>query len=57
MAKNPTVKYNVVCPACYAETGYSIVMREENGIYYCPNNPSHKYKLDENGFLVKTESW
>ena len=52
-----TVKINTICPACFAETGQSIVMQEKEGIYYCPQNPEHRFKRNSDGFLEKTDSW
>jgi|GEM_PF-1292265 len=51
------IKINTICPACFAETGQSIVMEEKNGIWYCPRNPEHRYKKNKQDFLEKTDSW
>lgn len=57
MPKDATVKVNAVCPACYSQTGHSIVMGMEKGVYHCPQNPQHKYKRGQDGFLERTEAW
>jgi len=58
MVKEPTVKINKICPTCFAETGYSIVLEEnDRGILTCPRNPQHKFKVNKEGFLEKTEAW
>ena len=59
MPKGCTMKMNKVCPACYSDTGYSIVLDETdpNGVFKCPNNAQHKYKLSEDGFLERVEGW
>ena len=57
MPKKATVKMNAICPGCYANTGFSIVMQEENEIYKCPKDSDHKYKKNSEGFLEKTNTW
>ena len=57
MPKESTMKMNKVCPACYADTGYSIVLDEDKDVLKCPKNASHKYKMNEDGFLERVEGW
>ncbi|MEM0372907.1 MAG: hypothetical protein QXO69_03685 [archaeon] len=57
MPRESTVKMNTVCPQCYTETGFSIVMKNENDLFQCPKNASHKYRKNEDGFLERTEKW
>jgi ribosomal protein S27AE len=40
-----------VCPRCYTDTGFSVVMSEEKGVYYCPKNGQHRFKESKDGFL------
>jgi hypothetical protein len=49
------LKYKSPCPACFAQTGFSIVLEElPDGTYQCPKYPEHKFKRDKQGFLVLT---
>ena len=57
MPKEATVKMNTVCPQCYTETGFSIVMADENEVFRCPKNANHKYRKNDDGFLEKAEKW
>ena len=52
-----TVKINKVCPHCYSETGYSIVMAMENNRWYCPKNARHQFTENEDGFLEIIKTW
>jgi hypothetical protein len=47
------LKYKSPCPACFAQTGFSIVLEElPDGTYQCPKYPEHKFKRDGQGFLA-----
>jgi len=47
------LKLKDVCPKCYAATGFSIVMEEEKGIFFCPKNATHRFKKDKDGFFLQ----
>jgi hypothetical protein len=47
------MKLTDVCPKCFAATGFSIIMEEEKGIFFCPKNATHRFKKDKDGFLVQ----
>ncbi|MFH0986628.1 MAG: hypothetical protein V1911_01120 [Candidatus Micrarchaeota archaeon] len=55
--RGATVKMNEVCPGCYSMSGSSIVMKEDNGKFQCPNERAHLYKKNEEGFMERVESW
>jgi len=47
------VQHKVPCPACFGNSGQSIVMEESRpGIWQCPNHREHCFKKDDDGLLV-----
>jgi len=45
------MKLKEVCPKCFAATGFSILLEEEKGVYFCPKNATHKFKKGTDGFF------
>ena len=41
------------CPACFSEIGFSVVMHEEKGIYFCPKDAQHRFKKTNDGFFER----
>lgn len=37
------------CPNCYIYKGTWIPLTEKNGIFYCKDEPAHKYTRDKDG--------
>lgn len=52
-----TVKINKVCPMCFSEKGFSIVLAEEKEKFFCPKDARHQFKLDKDGFLEISKTW
>ncbi|MBI1973562.1 hypothetical protein HYS54_02000 [Candidatus Micrarchaeota archaeon] len=47
------MKMKDTCPTCFSETGFSVVMSDEKGIYYCPKNAQHRFKKNNDGFFER----
>jgi hypothetical protein len=43
-----------ICPKCNMESSISVRLRldEKSGEYICPRDQTHRFKLDENGWLI-----
>jgi len=43
-----------ICPKCNMESSISIKMRfdEKSGEYVCPHNQTHRFKVDDDGWLI-----
>ncbi len=49
-----TTERKEACPACFAETGQSVILEKQGEEYVCPSNSSHRFKKEE-GFLVRVD--
>ncbi len=43
-----------VCPICFSERGFSVVLEKRDELYLCPYEKSHVFRLDDKGNLIKT---
>ncbi|MCX8202253.1 MAG: hypothetical protein N3G74_00355 [Candidatus Micrarchaeota archaeon] len=42
-----------VCPVCRLNTGMNYYLKHENGIYVCPNDKTHTFKINREGYLER----
>ena len=52
-----TVKINKVCPMCFSEKGFSIVLTQEKERFFCPKDARHEFRLNKDGFLEIVKRW
>ena len=57
MEKGSTVKINKVCPRCFSERGFSVVLIDEKEKYFCPKDARHQFKANKEGFLEIVKTW
>jgi hypothetical protein len=46
-----TNEFMLGCPECYMSNGMNAVVSKCNDEFRCTANPSHKFKMGEDGFL------
>lgn len=44
-------EYVMVCPECRMSYSMNSVLSKADNSYTCPANPSHKFKMGDDGFL------
>ncbi|MBS3060489.1 MAG: hypothetical protein J4432_03185 [DPANN group archaeon] len=49
--------YREICPRCFQTHGASVVLQDEKGVFFCTEEPQHKYKKNEQGFLEFYKDW
>ncbi|MCD6522938.1 MAG: hypothetical protein J7K68_04260 [Candidatus Diapherotrites archaeon] len=44
-------EFKPTCPKCFIEKGYTVLLRKDGEVFQCPNNPKHRFVLDNDGYL------
>ncbi len=44
-----------VCPKCRLETSMNYYLKFENGVFICPRDQSHRFRIGKSGYLEELQ--